>query len=152
MLQVFYIHNTTRSPHTRDLRRAVNGPESSTKNLFIGGAIRVVRGRPHAATESFIRRHIIELLDKEKKGLIQVFSMNSQRVDISTLQVLPDAPPPPESEPEVEEPQESAVSVPVLAPTEASGTVAPIEELSVTEQAQEETTDNPFMGRRRGRR
>lgn len=96
MAQTFYIHNTTRSPHTRDVRRSVPGPESSTKNIFIGGGLlRVVRGRPVPVAEAFLRRHVPELLAKEKKGLIAVYNAKTQRVDLSTLEVLPSAPPPP---------------------------------------------------------
>jgi len=96
MAQTFYIHNTTRSPHTRDVRRSVPGPESSTKNIFIGGGIlRVVRGRPMPVAEAFLRRHVPELLAKEKKGLIAVYNAKTQRVDLSTLEALPNAPPPP---------------------------------------------------------
>lgn len=95
MAQTFYIHNTARSPHTREVRRNVSGPESSTKNLFIGGGLlRVVRGRPMPVAEAFLRKHVAELLTKESKGLIAVYNAKTQRVDLSTLAAVPEAPPP----------------------------------------------------------
>lgn len=87
MADTFYVHNTTRSPHTRELRRALVSPESSTKNLFLaGGLLRVVRGRPSPVTESFLRRHLRELIEKEKKGLLMVLDARSRRVNLDTLQ------------------------------------------------------------------
>lgn len=87
----YFIHSTVRSPHTRDLRRQVAGPASSTKNLFIGGLIRVVRGRPAPITESFLRAHLAELLDKENKGLLEVRDYQSRRIDLRTLAPTGDA-------------------------------------------------------------
>lgn len=82
----YYIENTTRSPHTRSLRKANHGPESSTKNLFIGGgAIRVVRGRPFPVTEKFLYSVLAEIADKEAKGLVRVLNANRKRIDIKTI-------------------------------------------------------------------
>jgi hypothetical protein len=109
--KTFYIHNTTRHPATRDLRRSLHGPESSTKNLFIGGILRLVRGRPVAVSEAFVRQHQAELADKEAKGLLAVYTHNSLRIDLSTLEVKKNARvevlPPPEEQ-EEEAPQEDA--------------------------------------------
>lgn len=96
----YYVHNTTRNPATRHLRRAVPGPESSTKNLFIGGVLRVVRGRPMPITEKFLRQHRKELADKEAKGLLAVYTHNSLRVNLETIEPVPNSPPPPAPEPE----------------------------------------------------
>jgi hypothetical protein len=83
---VFFIFNTTRSIHTGSVRRALLGPESSTKNLFLaGGLVRVVRGRPSPVTGDFLRKHIHEVQDKERKGLVRVYNARSQRVDLTTL-------------------------------------------------------------------
>jgi hypothetical protein len=96
----FYIHNTTRDVKTRPLRRLLHGPESSTKNIFISGVLRVVRGRPMPVKAGFIRTHRAELADKEAKGLIAVYTSNSQRVNLDTLEVLANSSPPPEPEAE----------------------------------------------------
>jgi hypothetical protein len=93
--KVFYIHNTTRDPATRSQRRGLCGPESSTKNLFIGGHLRVVRGRPSPVTESFVRANRIDLADKEAKGLVVVYTHNSKRVNLETMEPRLNAPPPP---------------------------------------------------------
>lgn len=65
------------------------GPASSSKNLFIGGVLRVLRGRPAPVTETFVLRHRRELEEKESKGLLSVFTNKSQRVNLKTLQLTP---------------------------------------------------------------
>lgn len=124
----FLIHNTTRSPHTKEIRRQVSGPDSSTKNLYIGGGlIRVVRGRPWPVSESFVQTHRRELMDKESKGLLFVSNQQYQRLDLSTLTVVDPAPvavpaeqvqvePPPEIK--AEESVEEAVAAPEVEKTE----------------------------------
>ena len=83
--EVFYLHNTSRSPHTRDVRRTLPSPESSTKNLYIGGTLRVVRGRPFPLRFALVMRHLKELIEKEKNGLVALFDGRSRRVPLASL-------------------------------------------------------------------
>lgn len=164
MSQTFYIHNTTRSPHTRDLRRSLPGPESSTKNIFLsGGLLRVVRGRPSPVTEAFLRRNLREIVEKESKGLLMVYTSTSQRLDLRTLEPIPGSTPPPVLVDE-EEPK-TAPGVPKLVAdlrtdavtevvTEAEPTVVtgpaveepPVVEEPVVEEAAEEASVSPIAG------
>lgn len=163
----YYIHNTTRSPHTRQIRRAVLGPESSTKNLFIGGGLlRVVRGRPTPATEGVIRRVLAELVDKESKGLVAVYDSKSRRVDLRTLEPLKDAPPPPaevdiEDEVVIHEEPVTAVDVPLPSGLVSLEEAAPEEPWTPEPAVDASTTgnedpapaqDNPFFGGRKKNR
>src|SRR3972149_10133337 len=88
----YLIINTTRLPQTRTTRRVNAGPMNSVKNLFIGGSIRVVRGRPAERSENFIRNNIVQLTDFESKGLIEVTDVARRHVNLSRF--VPPAPAP----------------------------------------------------------
>lgn len=150
--QTYYIHNTTRSIHTNATRRALPSPECSTKNLFLaGGLIRLVRGRPFPVTETFLRNHLAEVQDKERKGLIRVYDSQNRRVEIPTLRVLS------VQEPVVKEAEQEAETIQVIPEPEpigieaiSSSTVeAPFEIPYVEEPAPQEEVS--YGGRRKRR-
>lgn len=90
--ETFYIHNTSRDPRKREIRRHLVGPDRSRLNLRIGGGtLEVRRGRPLPVSGVLLRRFLPELRDLEKKGLLEVFDHRSQRVDIEKLSDAPQA-------------------------------------------------------------
>lgn len=83
--QTFYIHNTSRDPKKRDQRRQAVGPDRSRLNIRIAGIIEVRRGRPLQVGEIVLRRHLKELIELERKGLVEVYDHRSQRVDLLSI-------------------------------------------------------------------
>ena len=88
----YLLHNTTRSPITRDTRRTVVGPEGSTKNIILAGGVRVIRGRPTPLHEELVRKLAPEIAQKQAKGLLKLTTDTFQPVDIQTF-ISPPAPP-----------------------------------------------------------
>ncbi len=105
MAETFYLHNTTRSPHTAGVRRQLTSDQRSKKNLIIGGgAVSVHRGRPVPVAEQLVRRHAGEIMQLVKGGLLKVTDGRNREVDMSTMKpisqdpvpaVLKAEPPPP---------------------------------------------------------
>lgn len=179
MKTTYQIHNTTRSPQTRTTRRSVPGPESSTKNLFIGGSLRIVRGRPAFVTETFLRRHLRELIDKESKGLVAV-TLGSKRLNLQTFEVTEEVlaapsteltgeedkeqdpgltgdvtPPPPVGEVTEEVPPPPAVEVTETAPEQAPVDDSPVEAAPELPEEQPTAVESPspfFGGKKKNRR
>lgn len=84
-MAAFYLHNTTRSVHTAGKRRQLTADQRSRKNLIIGGAVSVRRGRPLPVSEDLIRRNIGEISRLNANGLLLVTDGRGRRVDLSTL-------------------------------------------------------------------
>jgi hypothetical protein len=139
---------------------------NSTKNLFIGGSIRVVRGQPVEVSENFLRRNYAQLLDLESKGLVEITNNSRRRVLMSDFApaVVAAAPPAAPSvaptgttaaagggEPEKKEeekkeeppaPPEPTVEEPVVEPAaEPAPEAVPEPELPPVE----ETVDSPML-------
>jgi hypothetical protein len=96
--EVFHIHNLTRSVSTR-LQRAKAAQRPRFKQLLGGGIVRLVRGRPVPITKPMVERLLLELIQKEKEGILKVTTPDGRLVDLSTLKPLEDkkvAPPKPE--------------------------------------------------------
>ena len=158
----FYIHNTVRDVHTRHIRRSLPRSESP-KNLFIGSSIRVMCGRPVPVAGRFIQAYLQELRDKERKGLVAVYTADSRRVNLETLEVntQPTALPVVEDafDPEATSPEEVVVpaeaipeEIAIETPTELVEEVPeppPAEALPTTPEVP--VVANPFKKNRRGR-
>lgn len=70
----YTLHNTTRDPRKREVRRHLPGALKSTKNLHIGGGeVRLVRGRPLTVQAGFIVKHLAELAQLESAGRIEIY-------------------------------------------------------------------------------
>ena len=124
--ETYYIHNTSRSPRTREIRRLVVGPDRSKLNLLIGGGtLTVRRGRPLSVSGAILMQFIRELISLEGKGLVEVYNHRSQRVDL--FQLLP----PVATQPIVSEglkdelPPETESSAPLLPVSETIDTPDP---------------------------
>jgi len=114
-MAAFYLHNTTRSVHTAGKRRQLTADQRSRKNLIIGGAVSVRRGRPLPVSEDLIRRNIGEISRLNANGLLLVTDGRGRRVDLSTLQPVGDPIPMEKAEPEEAEPEtESTPAVVVV--------------------------------------
>ena len=149
----YFIHSMSRSPHTRHIRRTLPSPQSSTKNLYIGGTIRVVRGRPYPVSASFLRAHISEVTDKQAKGLIKVLDNRSQLVDLKQFVPVATSAPTPEAPSPPQEPEEViVVAEDSPEPEEAEVPPVTIEE-APNMPAQEAPTrpdiNNPFFSRKK---
>jgi len=118
--ELYYIHNTTRDPKTRDKRRQLVGPERSTKNLHLGGGLlRVIRGRPSPVSKVVLTRLAKDLSDKYRKGLVRVTNQKGQEIDPASLAVVKEAvkhAPPPASKVETAAPTTAPVAGAAAAP------------------------------------
>jgi len=88
---VFLVHNTVRGRHNRTLR--AQSPVHGGMRQHIGGEHRLVRGRPLELTQKGLERHMKELLEKEKLGLIEVKTRDGRRIDLSTGHIVGGPPP-----------------------------------------------------------
>ena len=135
--ELYYIHNTTREPKTREKRRSLVGPERSTKNLYLGGGLlRVLRGRPSPVSKTILNRLAKDLSDKYQKGLVRVTNQSGQELDPASLLVVKDtvkrAPPP---APKVEH------VAPTTAPVAGAAAVVPAPTIEVTEGEPDDDDD-----------
>lgn len=80
----YYLHNTSRSVHTRAQR--YSAPQHGGAKQFFKES-RVLRGRPVLITDAEILAHLNELKDKAAVGLIEVRSADGRKLDLSTLQL-----------------------------------------------------------------
>lgn len=112
--EVFHIHNLTRSVSTR-LQRAKAAQRPRFKQLLGGGIVRLVRGRPVPITKPMVERLLLELIQKEKEGILKVTTPDGRLVDLSTLKpleakkVVPPKPEPPQDSAENDETFEHGV-------------------------------------------
>ncbi len=94
----FQIHSLVRSVETRHHRML--SPERHRFSMLLGaGLLRVIRKRPTTVTRGMIERLLPELMEKEKRGMLMVTTLQGQRVDLSTMQAVagpPATPPMPE--------------------------------------------------------
>lgn len=91
----YFVHNTTRSIHKKEIRRHLVGPLRSQLNLKIGGgAMLVRRGRPISVSEVLLCQHLPELIDLEKKGLVEVYDHKTVRVNLTELEPVASTPDP----------------------------------------------------------
>lgn len=104
--EIFHVHSLVRSLETR-VQRAKAARRPRFKQLLGGGLVRLVRGRPVPIAKPMVQRLLLELVAKEKEGILKVTTPDGRRVDLSTLEPLEDkkvAPPKPEP------PQDSAAN------------------------------------------
>lgn len=131
--RVFTIHNTSRDPRKKELRRHLIGPDRSKRNLTLGGGVAVVRrGRPLTIGEPIFVRLVPELITLEGKGLVEVFDARSQPVNLKTFVPVVEDPPADPPAPPVEPPADAPpppVEPPVQEPPPAEPPVveAPVE-------------------------
>lgn len=92
----FKIVNTVRSRHNRVQR--MQHPVHARLKQHIGGEHRVLRGRPLVLSASTIEKHIEDIGEKARMGLIEVQTMDGRTLDPESLRKRPprsaDAPPP----------------------------------------------------------
>jgi len=135
--ELYYIHNTTRDPKTRDKRRQLVGPERSTKNLQLGGGLlRVLRGRPSPVSRVILTRLAKDLSDKYQKGLVRVTNQRGQEIDPASLAVVKEAvkyAPPPAKKVET--------AAPTTAPVAGAAAVVPAPTIEVTEGSEDDLED-----------
>lgn len=80
----FLIHNGSRSTKNRTLRASM--PEhGGHKQYILGSDHRLVRGRPVQVTEEKLKEHLLELKEKEAKGLLYVTDLELVPIDLDTL-------------------------------------------------------------------
>lgn len=146
--QNYAIHNTCRSPHKRDARRQLIGPDRSKLNLNVGHLI-IHRGRPLLVGGDVLRSVLPQLVALEASGMVEVFDYKSIRVDLKGMLgatapvvapvVAPVEPPPPPPPPAVEDipppPPVPEIEVPNAPPEEipAPAVDSPEEEVTLVE-------------------
>lgn len=89
----YFIHNTSRSRHNRSVRAAA--PQHGGHKQYIGGEHRLVRGRPLVLSEDQLMKHLPELVEKQRHGLIDVKTPEGRSVDLATGETVPGAVAPP---------------------------------------------------------
>ncbi len=92
----FVLVNTTRSLHTRAVRRAQPGRVRAKQ--FVGdNGVRLMRQRPVVVTGEWVTTHLGELREKSSWGVLEVRTLDGRRLDLSelTVQAAPVDPPQP---------------------------------------------------------
>lgn len=160
---VYRIVSMSKSRATRPHRRA-GAARGETKQYVLGGTRRLLPERDVMISHADLLAHRDELLDRSKRGLLEVRTNDGRRVNLTTLEVgtlppPPTPPAPPDFSLEAElrrEPPKSVVpatnTVP-LTPEEASSTVAAMagvtaeeaEPPPVLEAPEAETTSEPAL-------
>jgi hypothetical protein len=89
----YYLHNTSRSRHTK-AQRLATAERRGAKQFF--GESRLLRGRPLTVTEVWILANLEELRRKVAGGLIEIRLADGRALDLATLQpqgiVIPSPP------------------------------------------------------------
>lgn len=118
VVEHFQIHSLVRKVETRH-HRMLSAERHRFSMLLGGGLLRVIRRRPTTVTKGMIEKLLPELLEKEKRGMLLVTTLQGQRVDLSTLRAIEGLPPvaplpePPLDSAEDDESFEAGVGVPV---------------------------------------
>jgi len=93
MEEFYKIHNTVRATRTRSVRQAA--PQHARLKQFVGGELRVMRGRPITVTQATLEAHLAELKEKAGQGLLEVQTMDGRLVDLTDMSTTtPSAAPP----------------------------------------------------------
>lgn len=152
MAETFYLHNTTRSPHTVDRRRQLTSDQRSKKNLIIGGGtVSVRRGRPTPVAGALVRQHAGEIAQLVENGLLRVTNGRQQEIDVSTMQPLtgkavPTAELKPVAEPEKAPKATKAAPEPAPEPEPVPEPEPEPEPAKEDEESSEETSDSSSSG------
>ena len=84
---LYQIHSTVWDVETKVHRHRSPTPPRRHQ-LIGGGTINIRRGRPTVVTGEVLGRHMAELQDRERKGMIKVTNMTGERLDLETGKVL----------------------------------------------------------------
>lgn len=124
----YLIHNTSRVAAKKFARQQLSGPDRSRLNLNIGKLV-VRRGRPLQVSSSVLMCNLAALIDLEAKGLVEVFTARSGRVNLASLK-----------QPTIEVVGTTVVEAPAPSPVVVVATpeLTPVEEPEQVEQTEDE--------------
>lgn len=92
VVEHFQIHSLVRRVETRH-QRMLSAERHRFSMLLGGGLLRVIRRRPTTVTKGVIEKLLPELLEKEKRGMLMVTTLQGQRIDLGTLKAIEGLPP-----------------------------------------------------------
>lgn len=93
----YIIKNVSRGRHNRTLR--AQNPAHYRQKHHIGGEHRLRRGRSLVLTEEQLLKHLPELMEKERVGVLEVFTMDGRRIFLNDRKVSPPPVSPPRPNP-----------------------------------------------------
>jgi hypothetical protein len=92
VVEHYQIHSLVRKVETRH-HRMLSAERHRFSMLLGGGLLRVIRRRPTTVTKGVIEKLLPELLEKEKRGMLMVTTLQGQRIDLTTLKAIEGLPP-----------------------------------------------------------
>lgn len=84
-MPTFYkITNTSRSIHTRAQRQR----NSTHRGLlqYLGGELRLVKNRAFVISEDLVRKHLQEIRERSRLGLVELRTLDGRPVDLTSLE------------------------------------------------------------------